>query len=202
MSYDLYFARKDTGAGSASLDHAAMMRFFKSLPHFTVNTIEGGFEAWYENREKRTHFLIISRAGRHWEDVPEGFAPVDLHFEMGYREPAFAGEEAMPLVEKMAEAFGLWVIDLQDHETGGNGSPKPCRARELLETWNRSQQKVIDAPEPVIGQSLKKGRFMAAVLVIFALCLAALFFRQHEKDQAYRQVLRSENMPQDLIRQQ
>ena len=153
MSYDLHFCTK----GHPAPPPAEILAWARQQVHFTVNvTSDRDFQCWYENEHTGVYFgmeHLREPAGDGAESIaPEHYADVQITFKMNYLRPSFFAYEAMPVVDEFAQRFSLLVIDPQDHEIGGDASPKQCRAEELTKAWLKSNQWAVNA----IGEAAKQ----------------------------------------------
>jgi len=123
MSYDLHFTSQD----NKKITKEDFLNYFKDKPNYQIpEKTEKDFQIWYENPNTGVYFNYSFN-----ED--EG-----IDFNINYLRPTFFAYETMPLVVEFAEHFDLLVVDPQDHEIGGDGAPKECVQKELIETWARS----------------------------------------------------------------
>lgn len=139
MSFDLYFCKRN----EEKITSDQFVGYFSKNPKFKVEEIPKlkGYQFLYHNKETGVYFIVeYSSYNRESGEsmIPEGFYDSDLSCSINYFRPTFFGCEAMPIIEEMAKAFQLLVVDPQDSEIGGNGKPKECKAGELIESWEKS----------------------------------------------------------------
>lgn len=165
MSFDLYFCRRN----NEKITSDQLVEYFNKNPKFKIEEIKEskGYQFLYTNRNTGVYFIVeYSPFNRENGEsvIPDGFYDVDLACFVNYFRPTFFVHEAMPVIEEIAKAFQLLVVDPQDDEIGGNNKPKECKAGELIEAWEKSNtrsvknSKISDETKPLY---LSKEKAMA-----------------------------------------
>lgn len=137
MSFDLLFCSpKDV-----RVDFDAISRWSDSIGHFTKNPNQ----LWYENTDTGVYFAfdfyLDPAAEPLTEDIPAGYFPAGLSFNINYNRPSFFGHEAMSIVERLASDFNLSILDLQDTPQLHVAADR----QRLLQSWLTNNASAIRA---------------------------------------------------------
>jgi hypothetical protein len=124
MSYDLFFCTRPDNVVSKE----EVSSYLSNIP----NVREDGV---YHNEDTGVYFILelIEQTDYEVETViPSEYHDVGLSVNINYNRPKFFADESMPIIASLCEDLGLFVIDPQDHEIGGNSSPKQADVNELV----------------------------------------------------------------------
>lgn len=166
MSFDLRFYRKE---GVTPLEEEHVFAFLKVWGRFPCPEKAGdGFDAGYLNQETGAQaFFNLHRdtiAALEKEHPCLGFQFTGFTAMLNLVRPSYFIREAAPIIEAVCKKFDLYVLDLQG-EKSRNLVPQPCRAPELVKSWEEANESSIRAlatrsgsggkkPETLIGPDL------------------------------------------------
>ena len=100
----------------------------------------------YHNQETGVYFILEyspQPKDEHETIIPPEYNDIGLSFNINYNRPKFFADESMPVVASMCNDLDLLVIDPQDHEIGGDSSPKYANAKDLIESWTNSNKMAL-----------------------------------------------------------
>ena len=117
-------------------------------------------QLWYENPKTGVYFSIdfepeAQESPESAPQIPDGYLYTGLSFNLNYKRPSYFGFEAMPLVEQVAQRFGLTVFDPQAD------SDEPLVAsvnsETLVRSWLKHNQRATLAliQEPDFSNTLR-----------------------------------------------
>ena len=140
MSYDLFFYVR---AGER-LDPVRWLEYVAAQPHMTLRKrqADAGHQAWYQHPSSGAYCsfdLSTEELGPLPEELGQDFAETGLSFNLNYVRGTFFALESMPLVEAMANEFGLLTVDPQAHSSNDD-APRVRTASELIDTWRAGNQ--------------------------------------------------------------
>jgi hypothetical protein len=102
------------------------------------NFVKNDNQLWYENAATGVYFSLEfdAQGSVDPEDspIPPGYIDSGLSFLLNFNRPSFFGYEAMPIIEELANHFGLTVVDPQV----GGSSPvlmSKVDSKTLVDSW-------------------------------------------------------------------
>lgn len=180
MSYDLYFCRER----QEYIDFGGICSWAEEVGSFK----RSDNQLWYQNEDTGVYFSLDFTAEQSPEaegpEIPPGYFDTGLSFNLNFNRPSFFGHEAMPIVENLAEKFGLFAFDPQAHDSEGVLQLN-VKADHLLKSWLRSNRNAILAmiehaglstpPQLLIEKSMYKWNYSKEKKNLQRKCGEAIF---------------------------
>jgi hypothetical protein len=152
MSFDLQFY----SATGGRLDKTELVDYFAKQPHCLTSNEEASTVVYANpNTGVSARFCIEETHGTLCPSGPKSSKPVQLSFNLNYCRPSFFATETLPIVDRLARTFDLWIMDPQcDAE-----EPARVSIEEMFVSWSLHNAaavqvaRTMDVNPPFIGRA-------------------------------------------------